>query len=278
MRLPTTLFARLAATLLMALPACVTAQAALPTWEVLEFEEEAFWVTAQARLELPQPAPGATEWELRMEGSIQSSFERVGITFAPDDLRMSLRERLSKGREARLKTWNYQDDFILRKRQNPADNATLPPRDWPLTKVERMEYPPAATEVAVGSPYMLLLVADRLLREGMGATAEVLVQTDLNFYRARLRVGPGERLRTDYKLGNGRRVQGLRHTTAVSISLQPEGTLPEKDDFDLLGLHGDITIYFDRDSRLPLRLHGDAPHLGTTEIDLRAATLRPAST
>ncbi len=268
---------RLIAALLLALPACAMAEAAMPAWRVLEFEEEAFWVTAQARVEVTQPRASEGEWELRMQGSIESSFERVDITFAPDDLRMLLRERLSKGREARLKSWNYQEDFILRKRQNPGSDDRLPPRDWPLTKVERMAYPAAAQELAVGSPYMLLLLADRLVREGMGATAEVLVQTDLNFYRARLSVGAGERLRTDYTLAGGSRVKGLRHTTAVRITVQPEGTLPEKDDFNLLGLRGDITIYFDRDTRLPLRLHGDAPRLGTTDIDLRAATLRRAS-
>ena len=102
-----------------------------------------------------------------MEGSVQSSFERVEISFAPDDLRMHLRERLSKGREARLKSWNYQDEFILRKRQVPGSNTKVPPRDWPITSVLRMEYPAAAGDTAVSEPYMLLLLADRLVREGM---------------------------------------------------------------------------------------------------------------
>ncbi|NND68767.1 MAG: hypothetical protein HKN19_14355 [Halioglobus sp.] len=278
MRPAKSLLPRLLATLLAVLPAWASAEAAMPTWQVLEFEEEAFFVTAQARIEIPQPREGAQEWELRAEGSIQSSFERVVINFAPDDLRIGVWERLSKGRDSRLKSWNYQDDFILRRRQKPSDNDKIPPRDWPLSNVQRMEYPPAAEDLNVSAPYLLLLLADRLLDEGMGAEAEVLVQTDFNFYRARLTVGPGERLRTDYRVNGGKRIKGLRHTTAVTISVEPEGQLPEKDDFNLLGLHGDVTIYFDRDNGLPLRLQGDAPRLGTTEIDLRAATLRSANT
>lgn len=278
MRLLKSLVSRLAAILLAALPACAGAEAALPIWQALEFEEEAFFVTARARIELPQPPAGAQQWELRAEGSIQSSFERVVINFSPEDLRMDIWERLSKGRDSRLKSWNYQDDFILRKRQKPSENAKIPPRDWPLTNVQRMEYPDSADDLAVSAPYLLLLLADRLRAEGMGAETEVLVQTDFNFYRARLTVGPGERMHTDYRVTGGKRIKGLRHTTAVTISVEPEGQLPEKDDFNILGLQGDVTIYFDRDNGLPLRLHGDAPQLGTTDIDLRAATLRPAST
>ena len=285
MHLPKPPISRLIATLLMAfaaslaaLPASAVAEATMPAWQVLEFEEKAFLVTAQARIEVPQPKAGAAQWQLNMEGSVQSSFERIDVDFEPEDLRISMRERLSKGRGARLKSWNYQEEFILRKRQTPANNSKVPPRDWPITSVLRMEYPAAASDIAVSTPYMLLLLADRLRLEGMGATEEVLVQTDRNFYRARLTVGPGERLRTDYRLNGKGRVKELRHTTTVTIEVEPEGQLPEKDDFSLLGLYGEITIYFDRDTGLPLRLRGDAPRLGTTDIDLRAATLRPAST
>ena len=178
MHLPKPPISRLIATLLMAfaaslaaLPASAVAEATMPAWQVLEFEEKAFLVTAQARIEVPQPKAGAAQWQLNMEGSVQSSFERIDVDFEPDDLRISMRERLSKGRGARLKSWNYQEEFILRKRQTPANNSKVPPRDWPITSVLRMEYPAAASDIAVSTPYMLLLLADRLRLEGMGASA-----------------------------------------------------------------------------------------------------------
>ena len=49
-----------------------------------------------------------------------------------------------------------------------------------------------------------------------------------------------------------------------------------KDDFSLLGLQGEIILLFDRNSGLPLQIRGEAPRIGSTEINLKSATLRAA--
>ena len=69
-------------------------------------------------------------------------------------------------------------------------------------------------------------------------------------------------------------VTGKRNTSAVALEVAPVGDQPDKYDFSLLGLNGDITILFDADTGLPLQLSGTAPRIGDAEINLKRVTLR----
>jgi hypothetical protein len=60
----------------------------------------------------------------------------------------------------------------------------------------------------------------------------------------------------------------------VRLEAEPLQPLPDKPDFSLLGLSGEINIAFDSLSGIPLQLRGKAPRIGTTEINLVAATGR----
>ncbi|MFT4613923.1 MAG: hypothetical protein ACI9NT_001065 [Bacteroidia bacterium] len=246
-----------------------------PVWQALDFEEKAFWATAKARIVIPNRPSNAESWELTATGSIENSYELVSMQFDPATGQLIKRERLSKGRqEQRQKSWDYQDGFIVRKRRNPTDSTPYPPSEWPVSHARRVYYPDSSEDLPVTSDYLLLVLASRLATAGPGASQDVLVHTDLNFFQARLTVIPGKRVDRDYTVAGGTRVRGPRDTTAVSIKVRPEGRQEEKPDFNLLGLHGDITLYFDQTTGLPLLLHGDAPRLGTTYIHLRGMTPR----
>ena len=78
----------------------------------------------------------------------------------------------------------------------------------------------------------------------------------------------------DYQVAGGQRVTGTRDVRAVTLQVNPQGPLVEKPDFSLLGLHGRITVLFDKESSIPVQLRGTAPKLGSTEINLKTVTLR----
>jgi hypothetical protein len=103
---------------------------------------------------------------------------------------------------------------------------------------------------------------------------EVLVQTDLNFYRVRLTSGNGVPINANYEIAGKGNISGVRETFAVVVQATPEGTLAEKSDFSLLGLEGEIILFFDRASGLPLQIRGTAPRIGPTEINLKSVTMR----
>ena len=53
--------------------------------------------------------------------------------------------------------------------------------------------------------------------------------------------------------------------------------LEKKNDFRLLGLNGEIILFFDRVTGLPLQIRGQAPRIGATEINLKSVTLREST-
>jgi hypothetical protein len=249
----------------------------LPDWHVLEFEEKAFWATARSRLEIV-PVPGDTMlWELDVLSSVVDNSEHIQVRFDPATGAAVTRTRVSRGKQQRMKSYDYESDFILRKRRNPGADPKAPPEEWPVANSFKLRYPPSQGRTAapvVTTPYLLVLLAQRLQAQGPDKSLEVTVHTDLNFYRVRLTSGNGIPIKTDYAVNGGDRVRGEHETLAVALQVTPLSTLEDKNDFSLLGLQGDIILFFDRDSGLPLQVRGIAPRIGKTDINLKSVTLR----
>ena len=113
-----------------------------------------------------------------------------------------------------------------------------------------------------------------VLRALLDEVTEVVVNTEFNFYLVKMSRSTGPAIEVEYRLASGETASGRRDTRGVSLEISPLAE-PDKPDFSLLGLHGAITLLFAGDQALPLQLRGTAPRLGSAEITLRAATLRP---
>ncbi|MEZ5503531.1 MAG: hypothetical protein R3E50_13070 [Halioglobus sp.] len=248
----------------------------LPDWQVLEFEEKAFWATARSRLEIVPVPDDPALWELDVLSSVVANSEQIKVRFDPATGRAVTRSRLSRGKEQRVKSYEYQATFILRKRRNPAADPALPPDQWPVASSRKVRYPPLEGDAVVTSPYMLVLLAQRLQAQGEDHTLNVVVHTDLNFYQVRLTSGNGIPIDVNYQVSGGETVRGRHETLAVALQVTPVAPAPEEDDFSLLGLQGDIILFFDRDSGLPVQVRGVAPRIGNTEINLKSVTMREA--
>lgn len=250
---------------------------ALPDWQVLEFEERAFWATAKSRLEL-QPAPDDEAlWEFNISSSVVGNSEELTLDFEPDSGRAQKRLRLSKGKEQRLKSFEYENEAIIRERRIPGSDPDAPPDQWPLSSRISIDYPETAGKLVVTSPHLLILLAQRLQAEGPGASREVLVHTDRNFYRVRMTSGNGIPIDARYGISGDASFSGRRDTMAVALQASPEGPLQDKEDFSLLGLQGDIILFFDKTTGLPLQVRGTAPRIGDTDINLKSVTMRTAA-
>jgi hypothetical protein len=186
------------------------------------------------------------------------------------------RSRISSGKERRMKSYQYETDFILRERRNSPADAKTPPDQWPVTSTKHLEYPASRGSTVVTSPYMLVLLASQLQAQGPNKSMEVIVNTDLNFYRVKLTSGNGVPIEADYKVSGQEAVSGTFETVAVAIHAKPEGKLADKEDFSVLGLDGEIILFFDSKTGLPLQIRGDAPRIGSTEINLKSVTMRAA--
>jgi hypothetical protein len=248
--------------------------AELPDWQVLEYEKTEFWAIARSRLEILPDAHNKKSWELNVQNSVVDSSEKILVRFDPATGRALTRSRLSRGKDQRIKSYQYEPDFILRERRNPHKGSSAPIEEWPVIYSGKVSYPPASSESVVTESYLLVLLAQRLQAQGPDKSMEVIVHTDLNFYRVRLTSGKGIPIDANYEVSGQGTVSGKRETLGVALRVVPEGTLAEKGDFSLLGLQGDIILFFDRSSHLPLQIRGIAPRIGATAINLKSVTMR----
>ncbi len=247
----------------------------LPAWQVLEFEQQAFLVTAHSRVELLPDDEDQGQWLLTADSSIASNSEHVVLTLTAKDGRALHRSRLSKGKEERYKSYDFLPGHILRERRDPPPKTGLPPCQWPVSSRKEIAYPGTGDSLVVTDAYALLLLADRF-RGSPDKTAELVINTEFNFYRVRLgHSDTSPEIRVNYQdLDTQATVTGPRSTRGVTLRVSPLGEQPDKPDFSLLGLSGDITVLFDSETGLPLQLQGTAPRIGRTQISLKAFTPR----
>lgn len=276
-KLPASVFMFLCLTLSGLSHAADTAPPQLPDWKVLEFEEKAYWATAHSRLEILPVADEPSQWQLDVLNSVVDNSEQIVERFDAATGRAIERSRISRGKGQRLKSYQYEADYLVRVRRNPPADASTPPDEWPVSSSTRLpfpELPDQAEKLLVTSPYVLFVLAQRLQAQGEGKSLDVLVHTDINFYRVRLTSGNGIPIDVDYQVSGGEAVRGKRETLAVALQVTPAYTPEEENDFSLFGLQGDIILFFDRTTGLPLQVRGVAPRIGATDINIKSATLR----
>jgi hypothetical protein len=248
-------------------------QSALPAWQVLEYEQQAFFVTARSRVEVTPEADSHEFWRLQANSSVAGNSEEVALELAAADNHLRYRSRLSKGKGERYKTYEFLPEHIRRVRHDPPADTELPPCRWPVSSRKDIPYPPLATGMVVTDAYALLILAGRF-QASAAATMEVVVYTEFNFYRVRMTHGDSAPIEVNYQVAGAPAVTGRRPTQAVALQVTPLGEPVDKPDFSLLGLNGDITVLFDQASGLPLQLRGNAPRIGRAEINLKTVTLR----
>ena len=243
----------------------------MPSWQALVFEKRTMWGIARAEVGLLASADCDAEgWRMIVDSSLPGMRETIDITLECEEGSTLERQRVSQGRDQRLKTWQYEKPLVLRERREPPRNPdSLSPQDWPVSSRIRIAMPELAEENAVVSPHALLALLDTLIDEPVD---DLIVHTDLNFYRIAIQRRAQE-LDLGEDLGWGdEQLSGRRRVHRLRLRARPLEGNPESDDFSFLGLTGDITIDVDQQTRLPLRISGRAPRVGNTVLRLMVAS------
>jgi hypothetical protein len=246
---------------------------ALPAWQSMEFEQKAFFSTAQSRIEITRDPQDKQQWLLTANSSIASYAEQVQLTFAAENGRAISRSRLSRGKNQRVKSYQYLPDSIQRERREPGTDPQQPATEWTVSNRQEIPYPQLPQGTVITDAYTLLLLAERF-QAGPAQSSDVVIQTDFNFYHVHMTRGDELAIVADYQITDADSVAGKYNTHTVILEVEPLGALAEKPDFSLLGLYGTITLLFDDASGQLLQLRGNAPKLGTAEINLKTVTPR----
>lgn len=252
-----------------------TAARDLPSWESLEFEQKAFWVTAHASLHLASAGGKPQRWQLTAISSVANNMEQRTVEFESDSGRVIERERLSRGKNQRLKQYAYTDTGVLRLRKEPEDGAT-PGDDWSVTSHRELAIPDTALDNPLVDSYALLVLAAEAIDSEK--PVRFSVHTDFNFYTVEVLAGKVESVQLARQLHSGEtKLDGVRQARAVTLRASGLPGNPDKADFSLLGLGAEITILYDIDTGLPLQLRGRAPRIGNAELNLINMQLRATS-
>ncbi|MEM0953510.1 MAG: hypothetical protein AAGI24_05150 [Pseudomonadota bacterium] len=236
--------------------------AALPGWRELVYEQRSFWASARSTLTLDECAkePG---WCTVIRSEVGDNREEISLRTDRAGM-LQTRERFSQGRDQRKKLWSYTARAVHRQRFEPASDEQASSNGWQQTSDRLINYPDDITGVTDAHLLLALAAADR--------ERQFLVHTDMNFYRVTL-TPAGEDL---IKLSESLTLPGPSHREVdlVALTATLVGEARDKPDFALLGLSGALHIALDRETGLPLQIHGRAPRLGQITINLARATLR----
>lgn len=263
----------------------------MPSWQQLVFEQKSFWATARGVLTLSEftDARGAREVDsthttdsgksaeylsLEVNNYVASNSEQITLTLDAATGAAQFRWRLSRGRDSRVKIHEYYDTAIARERREPpAGNASISPADWEATHEMDMPLPPEAEGRHIVATHALLVLLPTLLEDPSRAD-DYLIHTDLNFFL--LEADLSDKTVT---IGNTLTVDGEkrkmdRRCQVLTLRMIPIPGNPEAPDVMLMGMSGKIHIFIDIATGLPLRLRGDAPRIGSAELNLIEASTR----
>ena len=232
----------------------------------------------QVLADAPAPIPAERIRVLRVEGrakALLGGYTSEGsIWFDARTGAVLQRDKLRPGRNPYRKIYRFGGDGAFRVRLEPDNQAEAEqsPEHWTKIRENFYSYDGAGSDCAVVSEPTLLLYRVPLLDlETGGKAVSECVFLDDSLYRVRLEPQGRELREVDYRVSDGgaeRRVTGNREVVKVALRVEPLTRAADSADFELLELRGDIAIYLDADSRVPVALSGERSGFGRMDIPL----------
>lgn len=267
-------------------------------WTNLEFSASKLWLSAQASLGVTRrlrdiiaarlvnplagnPVPPPPEvLEITYGARGMGRLSDTTLWLDPASTAAVQRMQLDGGSRKRQRVYRYTDIGAWHETRWPADRreAELPPENWTERTSGLRAYPPAAAGLAITDATALLyLVAAADLRKA-GDRSEFFTFSRRRVHRVAVTVSGKVETRADYEestAGSQRRRQGRIEALRLVIRGSPlHEAGGENEQFELLGLQGDIELLLEPASRAPLELRGRARMIGEVTFHLRHARLR----
>lgn len=261
--------------------------AALP-WTSLEYQAKKLFlkarVTIEAELVPPErakegllSAPDHTGLMPTAEQAVVSISTQTKFLERTSDITTLLqapalsglqRHLLETGSRNRFKTYRFGATAVRASRGEPADahEATLPPDQWTSRSTELIELGSAR---GATDPIALLVAASTRpldeLRDGISFS----VFSGNEVQQVELVATGAEQKTVDYAIRGAHPLIAPRVLHVLEIRAVTDGA----EEFEMLGLEGNLIVRVDSEHRVPVEIEGKMPVLGTVVIRLRQATL-----
>lgn len=200
----------------------------------------------------------------------------ISLWFDPDGSAFQ-RTQTDTGSKQRVKTYRILTDGYYSREAKPREHEVdLPPHKWTqLGEGERTfnKLPPGDAVITEPTALYYLVSASNLNKPG--DKFQKYIFTKYGVYQLNLHAVDYKKIEADYKSREGDKDRSIRddeyntlHIRMNAIPIDPT----EKDDFDFLGMKGDIDLYIDPDTRVLVQISGNADIVGYTDIQLKEVT------
>lgn len=214
---------------------------------------------------------------LTVAGQGQAPHTGLRIWFDGETGTVLQRDRLKSGPDGSRKIHRYGPEGAVRVRLEPADSAQeqATPATWTQRKDKVYRYDLDAAGCNRVTVPALLLYAVATRAPAAGDTYLCVFQDD-TLYRVWLRPQGTERIPVDYTASSSagnRRVSGDQVVEKIELHIEPVSGAADTAGFELLELRGEIVIYVDPATRLPIVISGSRSLYRNINIRLSAATV-----
>ncbi len=211
---------------------------------------------------------------------VDKTFE-TDVWFLPRGAAALKRRRLKTGKEPSLQTFWYLAEGVRRERADPGGRGEtkLPPDQWTRVREHFYPYgPPRKGCTTLTDPLVLVLIA----RTAMGPEGRpqdgLCAFNKKTLHQAAWQPAAIRDLEVDFKVVTGEsatRTKGrvaARQVVLKATAAYGAGRKP--DPFEVFEMSGDIEIWLEGSSGLPLQISGQVSGIGTVSFVLTEATMR----
>ena len=268
------------------------------TWTGLRYEASKFFVTVRSEVQLGTLSPAATAsalkpphqstgltpgaeplWHLALTTTFLGRENRDQLWFSSQGAAFQqLSER--RGGKPYTKVFRFTTEGTSLRRIAPASEAEekKPESGWTKVRDEFFPYQAAqagCTVVSDPGALFYLVSAANLSAGGKPLRICAFFGKVLNLLEIE-RLGE-KRVEVDYEIHqNGQTGRRRGEVQTVRLAVRARALLPGQENAQLqvLGLKGDVEVYFDPVHRLPVQVSGDLPRAGRVNVQLVEADLR----
>jgi hypothetical protein len=233
-------------------------------------------VTPESGAPRAPAATGVTLLKMETSGMGQDSLTQLWIN--PGDATALQRDQHDRGKRKRWRAYRYLDDGVASVTHRPASGEESgSPEAWSDRSTGLFEYPEWLGDGAlITEPAAIFFIASAAKLDKAGDSIQVPVFTKNKLLLVELKVEGSDQLRANYtevSSSGERQVSGRVDTVRILLDSRRLGPESTEGDFEFLGLRGDVEMWLDKKTRVPIQISGRVPVAGKANVRLQRAVI-----
>jgi hypothetical protein len=177
-------------------------------------------------------------------------------------------------KESYRRIYRYLNDGVFVQRHLPAGAAGDDPLSWPVHNTRLIEYPPGVAGRGVTEAMALFYMLSAADVHSVGDRLSFLNFDRDGMTEVVMTVERVQQMEVDYAEVSPRGERRVRESRTVALLTVAGSALADGDEFEFLGLRGELEIFADTELRIPVAVRGRVPFAGRTTVAVDRVVLR----